>query len=468
MRIAVIIFQSVLVLSCVQEYTFSQTVLPPLPKDTAIQVPLSTWRKIQRGTDHVIANKTFQMTYIGVPLIAAGLIFKNEDDHFRYLRNAYIPKFQFHYDDYLQYAPGVAMLGLKVAGVQGRSSWLRMLVSDAFSASIMGITVNTVKHTVQTPRPDGSNNHSFPSGHTATAFMFATMLHKEYGLTQSPWYSIGGYSIATATAVSRVMNNKHWLSDIMVGAGIGILSTEIGYFLADLIFKNKGLTHDLINFDSFDYTQNPSFFGLYIGSSLMSTRFNLTPDIELKASPGSVSGFEGAWFMNRHLGFGGRLTAISMPLSITEPLEGNLQQDSHEQVRGLRSNPLSIYGIYIGPYFSYPITNRFLVGSKLLVGYNLTKSNTVIALIRNVQTDLISEKELIDVNHAFSIGYCTNASFTYILKQNLSVRAFFDYNLIPSRFVSFVPDKNEQINRYERHKTLQPMTLGASINVMFW
>ena len=70
--------------------------------------------------------------------------------------------------------------------------------------------------------------------------MAATMLHKEYGTTRSPWYSIGGYTVATATAVSRMLNNKHWLSDVMVGAGIGILSTEVGYFLTDLIFKDKG------------------------------------------------------------------------------------------------------------------------------------------------------------------------------------------------------------------------------------
>ena len=147
------------------------------------------------------------MTYIGVPLIVSGLIIKNEDDHFQSLRNTYIPNFRYHYDDYLQYLPAVAMLGLKIGGVQGRSSWSRMLVSEAITASIMGATINTVKHTANVTRPDGSNNHSFPSGHTAMAFMAATMLHKEYGTTRSPWYSIGGYTVATATAVSRMLNS---------------------------------------------------------------------------------------------------------------------------------------------------------------------------------------------------------------------------------------------------------------------
>lgn len=468
MKRTIILLYGILALSFMQENTLAQTNFQGLPRDTALQVPLSSWKKIQRGTDKLLANKAFQMTYIGVPLIAAGLIFREEDDHFQYLRDTYIPKFRSHYDDYLQYAPGVALLGLKAAGVQGRSSWLRMLVSDAFAASIMGATVNTIKHTVNSPRPDGSNNNSFPSGHTATAFMLATMLHKEYGVTQSPWYSVGGYTVATATAVSRMINNKHWFSDVLVGAGIGILSTELGYYLADLIFKDKGLTHNLIDFNSFDFSGNPSFFGLYMGSSLMPTQFNISPGITLKASPGSTSGFEGAWFMNRYLGIGGRFTLISMPLSIIEPSDNSVLQGPNLQVQGLKSDPLNIGGIYVGPYFSYPLTNRFLVGSKLLVGYNLTRSNTISTLLKDTQTGLVSEKELMEVKQASSIGYCTNASFTIILKQNLSVRAFFDYNLIPSRFVTFVPDKNGKTDRYERHQTLQPMTLGASVNVMLW
>jgi membrane-associated phospholipid phosphatase len=56
----------------------------------------------------------------------------------------------------------------------------------------------------------------------------ATFLHKEYG-HKSIWYSIGGYSIATTVGVMRVIGNRHWLSDVFVGAGIGILSTELVY-----------------------------------------------------------------------------------------------------------------------------------------------------------------------------------------------------------------------------------------------
>ena len=89
------------------------------------------------------SSKLFRMTYVGVPLIICGQII-NQDYHFRSLRNDYIPKFRHHIDDYVQYAPAAIMLGLKVARVQGRSNWGRMLTSDAFSAAIMATAVNSL------------------------------------------------------------------------------------------------------------------------------------------------------------------------------------------------------------------------------------------------------------------------------------------------------------------------------------
>ena len=156
------------------------------------------------------------------------------------LRNCVIPGFHYSYDDYLQYAPAALTLGLKACGYESRSGWGRMIVSDAFSAVIMAGTVNGLKYSVGRLRPDGSRRNSFPSGHTATAFMTATMLHKEYGW-RSPWFSIGGYTAAAVTGISRILNNRHWLSDVIAGGAIGIGSVHLGYFITDCIFKEKGL-----------------------------------------------------------------------------------------------------------------------------------------------------------------------------------------------------------------------------------
>lgn len=174
----------------------------------------------------------------------------NIDTDIWQLRNTAIPDFRYHYDDYLQYAPAAVMVGMKTCGYEGRSSWGRMLVSDAFSAAIMAGAVNGIKYSVGRLRPDGSRHNSFPSGHTATAFMTASLLHKEYGW-RSPWFSIGGYTAAAVTGVSRICNNRHWLSDVVAGAAVGIGAVELGYFLTDLIFREKHL---------YDGYEEPSFF----------------------------------------------------------------------------------------------------------------------------------------------------------------------------------------------------------------
>ncbi|MGN0188038.1 MAG: phosphatase PAP2 family protein [Candidatus Cryptobacteroides sp.] len=175
------------------------------------------------------------------------------------IRMSHLPSFRHHYDDYLQYSPAALMLGLKAFGYKGRSVWGRMLVSDAFSAGIMAGVVNALKYSVRRMRPDGSSTNSFPSGHTATAFMAATMLHKEYGW-KSTWFSVGGYTVATVIGISRVMNNRHWTTDIMAGGAIGVGSVHLGYFLSDLIFKDKYLLDGYERPDPFSFDPDRKYY----------------------------------------------------------------------------------------------------------------------------------------------------------------------------------------------------------------
>ena len=103
-----------------------------------------------------------------------------------------------------------------------------------------------IKHIVRGKRPDGSNNLSFPSGHTATAFSSAQFMFREYKDTNFR-LSISGYSFAAFTGVYRTLNDKHWVNDVVAGAGFGILSTELAYWLFPkinslLTFKEKKVT----------------------------------------------------------------------------------------------------------------------------------------------------------------------------------------------------------------------------------
>lgn len=141
-----------------------------------------------------------------------------------------------HVDDYLQYAPVAAYLALDFSGVKARHNMLQRTVVAATSYLFMAAIVNTVKLTLPVLRPDGSAWNSFPSGHTATAFTGAHLLLREYKDT-SPWIGIAGYAVATTTGIMRMLNRRHWLSDVAAGAGIGILSVELSYLLLPVFDK---------------------------------------------------------------------------------------------------------------------------------------------------------------------------------------------------------------------------------------
>jgi membrane-associated phospholipid phosphatase len=140
------------------------------------------------------------------------------------------PNASFPYDDYIQYLPAAAVYGVGYVGVKAKHNVRDRTLIMATSYLIEAISVNITKNTTRVRRPDNSNSHSFPSGHTATAFVGAHILFKEYK-DISPWIGIAGYGVATATGAMRVLNNKHWVSDVVAGAGLGILCVEMGYML---------------------------------------------------------------------------------------------------------------------------------------------------------------------------------------------------------------------------------------------
>ncbi len=145
-----------------------------------------------------------------------------KDDMTRLRGNHYI-----HVDDYVQYLPTAAYVAMGCVGVKSRLRFKERLVVTATAYMAMGIMVNGIKYTVGEKRPDSSARNSFPSGHTATVFMGAELIRHDYSLG----IAIGAYSIAVGTAFLRMYNERHWLNDVLAGAGIGILSARIGYWL---------------------------------------------------------------------------------------------------------------------------------------------------------------------------------------------------------------------------------------------
>jgi len=144
------------------------------------------------------------------------------------LRDRVTPVFKHHADNYLQYAPIAAVYGLDLAGVRSKNDLANRTVLIAKSMVLVTAITYPLKKITAVPRPDTGERNSFPSGHTATAFAAATFMAKEYGHI-SKWYSIGAYTVATGVGAMRILNNRHWVSDALAGAAVGILSTNIAY-----------------------------------------------------------------------------------------------------------------------------------------------------------------------------------------------------------------------------------------------
>ena len=120
-------------------------------------------------------------------------------------------------------------------GLKGEHRFWERTAILALAYATMGITVNGIKAAVGEQRPDSPARNSFPSGHTATAFMGAEFLWQEYGRAQ-PLIGYTGYAVATATGLLRIYNNRHWVNDVVAGAAIGMLSTKFAYWLFPRIF----------------------------------------------------------------------------------------------------------------------------------------------------------------------------------------------------------------------------------------
>lgn len=153
-------------------------------------------------------------------------------------RNTNIPNFSTHIDDYLQFSPIVLAYGLDAFGVKSKHDIGNRTLILAKGELLVLATTQLMKNTLSNMRPDGSSDNAFPSGHTTQAFAAATFLSEEYK-EQYPWMPYLAYSIASSVGIMRMANNRHYLSDVLFGAGLGILCVKIPYWTHKYKYFNR-------------------------------------------------------------------------------------------------------------------------------------------------------------------------------------------------------------------------------------
>lgn len=324
-------------------------------------------------------------TYIVLRLVIAAALFSGAgsvchaqyaggaagfDSSIRTLKYNAVGDFQYGVDDYVQYLPAAGVIGMKALikaeGYHSRSSWGRMIVSDAFSVAAMAAAVNGIKYTVRRPRPDGSSRNSFPSGHTATSFMAAAMLHEEYGW-RSPWFSFGGYAVASAVGLSRIINDRHWTSDVIAGAVIGMASVKFGYWLADLIFRDRYIDSDY-SAPEFGFDAGRKYYdiGLYFGY-----RFFLGDNA---IAPGAGGG-------KGILKNGGSSGLVfSVPLSVVGKAGGTVGVSARAGANSYCADSgvsFNTYDFMAGGYWRMPFARVLEAGAEVMAGYSLPGNRSV-------------------------------------------------------------------------------------------
>jgi len=137
-------------------------------------------------------------------------------------------------DNLLPFVPIGEMYLADLLGVKARNHWFDQSKNLFMTIALNQIITSSFKQLINKTRPNGGQ-FSMPSGHTSSAFAMATVLYEEYKST-NPVLAYSGFGFSTAAGTLRIINNKHWLSDVLVGAGVGILSAKIIYHFEP--FKN--------------------------------------------------------------------------------------------------------------------------------------------------------------------------------------------------------------------------------------
>lgn len=203
-------------------------------------------------SDSLIETKplrfNYHQLYVPSALIVTGIIINGKSPNsinnkiVRY-RSEHAPNFHTKWDNYLQFSPIVLTYGFEAIGMKPNTDILNRSVILLKSEILMMTAVTLLKNGSHILRPDSSAYTSFPSGHTAQAFAAAAMLSEEYGYRYK-WVPYLSYGLASTVGILRMANNKHYLSDVLVAAGIGILSTKAAYWTHQYKWGHKNaVTH---------------------------------------------------------------------------------------------------------------------------------------------------------------------------------------------------------------------------------
>lgn len=152
--------------------------------------------------------------------------------------NQNYPDFHTNAADYLTWVPSASVYVLDALHVKTAHSFKEHLILDAGSLLITGGIGYGMRLVTKNKKLYNSFGTEFPSAHTASAFRGAEILHQELK-ANNPWLSYSGYVVATGVGLLRLYNKDHLLSEVLAGAGLGIISTKLTYWIFNKVENKK-------------------------------------------------------------------------------------------------------------------------------------------------------------------------------------------------------------------------------------
>jgi membrane-associated phospholipid phosphatase len=384
-----------------------------------------TWQKTHYLADNWIAP---------ICLLSTGFFtFKKDGFLNKYevkeLRDRYLPNFHNSLDDYSQYSPLAIIYALNLAGYKGKHEIGRFTMTMLMSAAITTSLVLPLKKFSNIRRPDQSASNAFPSGHTATAFMTATLLHEEYGKTKSPLFSVLAYSAAASTGVYRMLNNKHWISDVFVGGALGILATELSYEIMQSLYQDEQLNlDDKINY----YSSVPSKpFTVDIKLSFSRSTGDLRPLLKEKnyfMKNGFSISAELNYFPWKNFGFGLNTSVASFPVKSNYKInQTNIYQyiTNTFQVEAIGSRM-----IQIGPVIKFDLSKKFSIVNGFYFGWNYTANGKIKSVLKEQYQTQFGREKIDIVKYIADDSFIFNNSLKVLKRLNryFSIGLYLEYS----------------------------------------
>ena len=394
--------------------------------DRASRTP--TWIPQDTSKRSWTDSDAFRMSIAPAVLIGTGLLLfhdrgiLNRHD-IRETRLEHFAGFSTAFDDFTRFAPALAVYGLNIGGVPGRHSVGRATISFAVGSAVYLPIVFLLKNTTNVLRPDGSTENSFPSGHAAAAFSSAVFLEEEYGY-RNRLYPVAGYAVASITGMLRVLNDRHWASDVLVGAGIGMLGTRLGYAIVDHFAKGRG-ENTLPPPSSDPDLRRPHFVDIKGGSARLTGELGRREG-GVFGNDGFQFGAEGAYFPTTHFGIGGEWSLSSFPLNAQDVV---LPPEASQVAADVIATPIGTQSVYLGPYFDFPLGRSFSLTGKLTAGWSSGADAAVILEVDPAfQAQLGTEVPLVVFTPQTGFGWATRLGIRAHVFRRSSLLLFGEYN----------------------------------------